>query len=158
LKLVVEEDAIVPNGFANLTSQTGETIRIDFSAVYSPPTPGSSAWSVSARNIQITLTVPQNRPLPAWFLAQLFPGASGSDQAVILQNPGGRVYSGTVPYDIMIRSGNMGLSQGYDQMHEFTPRGVSSLIDPMNGTPRFQTNLFFATPFATTDQGLWHTL
>src|SRR3954453_15690799 len=148
----------MPNGIANLTSQTGETIRIDFLAVYSPPTPGSSAWSVRARNIQITLTVPQNRPLPTWFLAQLFPGTSDSDQAVILQNPGGRVYSGAVPYDIMIRSGNMGLSQGYDQMHEFTPRGAGSLIDPINGTSRFETNLFFATPFATTDQGLWHTL
>ena len=98
----------MPNGIANLTSQTGETIRIDFLAVYLPPTPGSSAWEVRARNMQITLTVPQDRPLPTWFLAQLFPGASDSDQAVILQNPGGRVYSGTVPYDIVIRSGSEG--------------------------------------------------
>jgi len=148
----------MPNGVANLTSQTGEMIRIDFSALYSPPTPGSSAWTVHARNIQITLTVPQDRPLPTWFLAQLFPGASGSDQAVILQNPGGRVYSGAAPYDIVIRSGSAGLSQGYDQMYEFTPRGGSSLIDPINGSSLFQTNLFFATPFATIDQGLWHTL
>ena len=43
--------------------------------------------------------------------------------------------------------------------HRVTPGGAGSLIDPMNGTPGLQTILFFATPFATTDQGaLAHTL
>ncbi len=96
--------------------------------------------------------------MPFWFMAQLFPGAGGSPQAVILQNTAGRVYFGTAPNDIMIRSGNMGMSQDYTQTHEFTPQAAGSLIDPMNGTPRFQTNLFLATPFATTPQGVWHTL
>jgi hypothetical protein len=154
---IAEEDATVPNGIvaglANLTSQTGETIQIGFSAVYSPPTAGSSAWNVNARNISFTLTVPVNRPLPTWFMAQLFGG--GSAQAVILQSAGGPVYSGTAPNNILIRSGSMGMSYDYVQMHEFTPQGAGSLIDPINGTSRFQTNLFFATSFATTPQGMW---
>jgi hypothetical protein len=111
----------MPIGIANLASQTGETIRIDFSAQYSPPTPGSSAWSVRARNIQLTVTVPQNLPMQFWFMAQLFPGAAGSPQAVILQNTAGRVYSGAAPKDIIIRSGSMGMSHDYTQMHEFMP-------------------------------------
>jgi len=65
----------MPTGIANLASQTGETIWIDFSAPYSPATPGSSAWSVRARNIQFTVTVPHNLPMPFWFMAQLFPSA-----------------------------------------------------------------------------------
>jgi len=70
-----EENATVSNtvaGLANLTSSTGETIRIDFDAAYSSPTPGSSAWNIEARNIRITLTVPGNGSLPTSFTAQLF--------------------------------------------------------------------------------------
>jgi hypothetical protein len=148
----------MPTGTANLASLTGETIRIDFSAQYSPPSGDSSAWSIRARNVHFTLTVPQDRSMPTLFIAQLFPGAGGNPQAVILQNTAAGVYCGTAPNDFIIRSGNMGMSQDYTQTHEFTPQCAGSLIDPMNGTPRFQTNLFFATPFATTDPGLWHTL
>jgi hypothetical protein len=56
---------------ANLASQTGETIRIDFESKYSPPSGGSSAWNIVARNIKVTLTVPEDRPLPTSFQAQL---------------------------------------------------------------------------------------
>jgi hypothetical protein len=131
-------------------------MQISFSAVYSPPTPGSSAWSVSAQNIQVKLTVPQGGLLPPSFTAQLIPSSGGNPQTITLQNSGGRVYTGTMQNSVLIRSGSMGLSHGYDQFHEFTPQNASSLIDPINGTPRFQTNLFFAAPFATTSQGQWN--
>jgi hypothetical protein len=149
----------IVGGVSNLTSQTGETIRIDFEARYSGPSQGSAAWNIDVRNIRITLVVPGNQPLPAQVTAQLFPDGSGS-QTVTLVSTAVRVYSGAVPNGFLIRAGDMGLSYDYHQYHEFTPLGAGggSLVDPMNGTPRFQTNFFYATPFATAPQGLWSNL
>jgi len=33
-----------------------------------------------------------------------------------------------------------------------------TLIDPINGTPRFQVNMFEASPFSRVDMGVWSTL
>jgi hypothetical protein len=138
---------------ANLASQTGETIQIRFDAETTGSSGGGSyARSVIAQNIRIVLTVPGNRPLSGWFMAQLFsrlPGGAFDAQAVILQNPGGRVYSGKASGSVLIATGGTGPAQTYEQMHEFTPQGggsTGSLIDPWNRTPRFRTTLFDAVP------------
>lgn len=162
-------------GVANLATQTGETMRIEFSADYSGATPGSSSWSIVANEVRITVTVPPGLPKPAWFLGQLLGqtkergGRVLVDQCVLLQEAGG-VFSGTAAYGVLIRSGQDGLDTSYDQLFEFTPAGGGfgvqtiafvtdhaggSLQDPINGTRHFQTNLFFATPYAGTDQGNW---
>jgi hypothetical protein len=58
-------------GRANLRSTTGEIIEIDFTAHYTGPAAGSSAWSIVAENILVNITVPQGRPLPNWILVRL---------------------------------------------------------------------------------------
>ena len=142
---------------ANLASRTGETIQISFSTESQGPSPGSANWSLLAQNIQITVRVPDGRPLPPWFMAQVFSRHAGSvdfgnAQAIILQNPGGREYSGTASKEVIIGSGPSLKPYDYDQRYEFTPEGsgsAGSLIDPVNGTTRFQTNLYLATDYPT---------
>jgi hypothetical protein len=151
-------------GLARLASRTGETIEITCSAVFRADAGGgSSNWRITAEGLRVTLTVPPSgRTLPSFIIAQMFTtvGAGQSIQFIgetMLQNPGGRSYSGTFPA-LIIRSGGSGQSADYVQRFEFTPHCAGSLVDPVNGTARFQTNLFFATRFATTPHGMWRSL
>jgi hypothetical protein len=166
-------------GRANLASATGETIRIDFDADYTSPTPGSSAWNIVANNLRITVSVPAAKALPGWIMGRVLARTDDSgemvliDQCILLQNTMGREFGGLAPYPLLIRSGEEGLSTSYDQIFHFTfnggsfdPRKIAalmddpgaSLTDPVSATPRFQTNLFFATPYATHPQSDWDSL
>ena len=101
----MKEDVKVPNGIANLTSQTGETIRIDFClSLFAPNTGFVGLGGARAEYPDHAYGTSESASADLVPGAAVPGGASDSDQAVILQNPGGRVYSGTVPYDIMIRS------------------------------------------------------
>jgi hypothetical protein len=166
-------------GLARLGSATGETMTVAFKADYSGVTAGSSAWSVVARQLRITVALPAAASPPPWILAQVLARTEGSgeqalvDQVIILQQDEVNVFSGLAPYDLLIRSGEGGMTTSYEQRFEFTltsgsfdvPKVIAvmddpsaSLIDPVNGTPHFQTNLFFATPYATKHQSDWDTL
>jgi hypothetical protein len=148
------EDFMPLPGQSNLASRTGETIQITFLASYSGGSPeGGGAWNIQAMNFRFT--VPPNRvAMPDAFQWVLSP-VGGS--AVLARN--GPVYTGTIPGQIDIRSASQGKQYDSHQFHEFIPIGSNSqggaLIDPINGTPQFQTNFFFATAFATTVIGLW---
>ena len=140
----------VVTAFANLGSNTGEAIRIDFDAVFNPPSSGGApAWSVEGFNIRITITVPQGRPLPNSFSAEIWPSTGGSLGPINVASIGGQVYSGAYPQNstILLRTGGDGSNGNYLQYHGFTAQGGPDLIDPWNGTNRFQTNLYFACGF-----------
>jgi hypothetical protein len=165
------------SGLANLASTSRETMSVAFSAHYSGTTPGSSAWSIVARNIRISIALEEGRSHPPeWMLGQIFGRTEDSgemtlvNQCVVLRNGGGQALSGVAPYAMPIRSGEQGMTTSYDQVLRFTfglgsfnavdiaallDSPGASLTDPVNRTIRFQVNLFFATAYATTDQGNW---
>src|SRR5690348_6017998 len=87
-------------GRADLASATGETIRLDFTAHYTGPAPGSSAWSITAETIRIRVTVPDGLALPSWILGKLLgqTADTGSrlltEQCLFIGQDSGRVFSG----------------------------------------------------------------
>lgn len=163
-------------GRANLRSATGEIIEIDFTAHYTGPAAGSSAWSIVAEIILFNITVPQGRPLPNWILVRLLgQTADTSDRDLIEQcifagSGSSRGYSGEAENPVLIRAANSGIEQSFQQLFAFGSGGGNfglytvasvedhpeqNLIDPISRSIRFQTDLFFATPYATTDQSQW---
>jgi hypothetical protein len=48
----------IATSVARLAAKTHESIVINFEPEYRPPTPGSSAWSIIAKNIRLKLVVP----------------------------------------------------------------------------------------------------
>jgi len=147
-------------GHASLTSRTGEQIAIDFAAAYSGGTPGGGAvWDIRLVGaITITITIPNGRPLPDAFCVIV------SDFGSAIFERGGSAYRGRIVYanpgeTFLIRTASMGLQYDRYQSYTFLPVGLNSqggsLIDPVNGTARFQTNLYYGTPFPSTPGGLW---
>jgi hypothetical protein len=164
---------------ARLAAQTHELITITFEPAYRPATPGSSAWSIIAKNIRLRLTVPTERPLPNWVLARMLAWTCDPspyaliDQYIVLQAATGRDFSGEAFFPLTIEAGSSGQVQSYKQRFEFSSfygfsdqnavmfeldRNTETLIDPINATPRFQVNMFEASPYARVDMGLWSTI
>jgi hypothetical protein len=164
---------------ARLAAQTRESITITFEPAYRPATPGSSAWSIVAKNIRVVLTVPTERTLPNWVLARMLARTSDPnpytlvDQYIVLQAATGRDFSGEALFPLTIEMASSGQTQSYKQRFEFSSfygpnnqdavmfeldNKYETLIDPINGTPRFQVNLFEASLFSRVDMGLWPTL
>ena len=83
---------------AMLAAQTHEAITISFGTQYRPPSPGSSAWSIIAKNIRVGLLVPADRPLPNWVLARMLASTGDPnqliDQYIVLQGVGDRLFGG----------------------------------------------------------------
>jgi hypothetical protein len=109
---------------ARLAGQTHETITITFEPQYRPPSPGSSAWSIIAKNIRVTVVVPTERPLPNWVLARMLAWASDPyaliDQYIVLQIGIDRGFSGLAFFPLTIEaSSSVGQAQSYNQRFEF---------------------------------------
>jgi hypothetical protein len=165
---------------ARLAAETHESITITFEPTYRPATPGSSAWSIIAKNIRVTLSVPAERPLPNWVLARMLARTSDPyaliDEYIVLQIAKDRGFSGTASFPLTIETGSSGQAQSYNQRFEFVSfygfsnlsfddavmferaGNAESLIDPINHTPLFQVSMFEASPYSRTDSGLWPTL
>ena len=163
-------------GRANLRSTTGEIIEINFTAHYTGPAAGSSAWSIVAENILVKITVPQGTPLPNWILVRLLGQTANTsdrdliEQCIFAESGSNRGYSGEAENPVLIRASNSGIEQSFQQLFAFGSGGSNfslytvasvedhpeqNLIDPINQSIRFQTDLYFATPYATTDQSQW---
>src|SRR5262245_11304122 len=99
---------------ARLAAETHESITITFEPVYSPATTGSSAWSIIAKNIRLTLTVPTERPLPNSVLARMLAWTSDPspyaliDQYIVLQVATGRDFTGEAIFPLIIEAGSSG--------------------------------------------------
>jgi hypothetical protein len=163
---------------ARLAAETHESITITFEPIYRPTTPGSSAWSIIAKNIRLTLTVPTERPLPNSVLARMLASTSDPspaliDQYIVLQVATGRDFTGQAILPLIIEAGSSGQVQSFKQRFEFASfygssnqdavmfepnQNTNTLIDPINHTPRFQVNMFEASPYSRTDMGLWLTI
>jgi hypothetical protein len=76
--------SIMPS-VARLAAQTHESITITFEAEYRPATPGSSAWSIIAKNIRLRLVVPTERPLPNSVLAKMLARTSDPNPYALIR-------------------------------------------------------------------------
>lgn len=147
-------------GTCNLQSAEGALIRIDFTATYLGATPGSSYWEMVASNFRCRVEMPTPSP-GSWQPNSIHWYVTDTIIDMVMgQTPlGSNVYSQPLPFNtqIVIRSGNGSVPRvdDYRQYHRFLRNSSSPLYDPMNGTDRFQTNMFFATPFAAMAQGNW---
>ena len=94
---------------ARLAAQTHESITITFEAEYRPPTPGSSAWSIIAKNIRLGLVVPTERPLPNSVLAKMLARSSDPnpyaliDQYIVFQGVTDRDFGGEAPFPVILK-------------------------------------------------------
>jgi len=164
---------------ARLSAETHEFITISFEPTYRPATPGSSAWSIIAKNIRLTLVVPTERSLPSTIRARMLAWTSDPspyaliDQYIVLQTASDRGFSGEALLPLIIETGSGGQLRAYKQRFEFASvygsanqdavmfepdRNTETLIDPINHTPRFQVSMFEASPYSRTDMGLWSTI
>jgi hypothetical protein len=143
---------------ANLKSVTGESVEIHFSVdpyvrgTNFIATPGSGgARSTKATDIQVSLVVPPDRPLPDHVLFKLqAEPEEGPDREfpVTLEPTGERTYSGRLDRRLIIMSGGHGRIASRQQVVEIVlmrSGHEEDLVDPMNGTPRFQINLELAS-------------
>jgi hypothetical protein len=164
---------------ARLAAQTHESITVTFEPEYRPATPGSSAWSIIAKNIRLGLVVPTERPRPNWVLARMLARTSDPnpytliDQFIVLQAVTDRDFSGEALFPVIIKAGASGQVQSYKQRFEFfnfysfysedavmfeLDSNTERLVDPINHSPQFQVDMFEASPFSRTDMGLWSTV
>jgi len=164
---------------ARLAAETHETMMVTFDPEYRPPTPGSSAWSIIAKSIRLSLVAPAKRPRPNWVLARMLartcdPNPSTLiDQFIVLQAVTDRDFSGEALLPVKIKAGESGQVQSYKQRFEFfkfysfynedavmfeLDRNTERLVDPINHSPQFQVDMFEASPFSRTDMGLWLTV
>jgi hypothetical protein len=82
----------------------------------------------------------------------------------------GRNYLGEAEKSLRIRAADSGIEESFQQLFAFTfgkgnfdlytvasseDHPEQGLVDPISRSSRFQTDLFFATPYASTDQGQW---
>jgi hypothetical protein len=164
---------------ARLAAATHESIMVTFEPEYRPPTPGSSAWSIIAKNIRLRLVVPSERPRPNWILARMLARTSDPnpdtlvDQFIVLQAVTDGDFSGEALLPVKINAGASGQVKSYKQRFEFfnfysfynedavmfeLDRNTERLVDPINHSPQFQVDMFEASPFSRTDMGLWSTV
>jgi hypothetical protein len=157
---------------ARLKAETHESITITFDAEYRPATPGSSAWSIIAKNLHVDMVIPSARPHPHWALAKILARTTDPnpyaliDEYVVLQEIDPKHFGGAGPFSLLIRAGEQGQEHAYRQKIEFASfyrsydendfvHDQDTLIDPVNQTSRFQTDLFQASPYARADMGTW---
>lgn len=159
---------------ANLAAHTGELITINFDPVFHSATPGSSAWSLVATNIRIRLIVQKGRYVPDMIMTRLRARLTVPNifvQQIVWLLPVNRdEFIGTVPLSLYIHGGSDGLAHTHQQIFLFdrlfrdfnendpNPVASNALIDPISQSPRFQVNLFNATPFARVDMGTWSSI
>ena len=163
---------------ARLAAQTQESITITFSPEYRPATPGSASSSIIARNIRVTVDLPDQQPSPSWILARMLARTAPSpdaliDQYIVLQAATDRDFGGEAPFPLIIETSSSGRTQSYNQKFNFSYMyGLYNedyvvfelggqkkmLIDPINHSPQFQVNMFEASPYSRTDMGLWSSI
>src|SRR5690348_9730941 len=106
-------------GLARLsTGPSGEAIEISFDATYRPPPGGSSAWSITASNVRVQLTMLKFFG-PRFFLLR-FRGFiadpfSFVEQYVVLQRVTDAGYEGKLLLPLFIRGGSDGQTQSHKQ-------------------------------------------
>src|SRR3954453_9818062 len=88
---------------ARLAAQTQESITITFSPEYRPATAGSAASSIIARNIRLTVVLPDQQPSPSWILARMLARTAPSpdaliDQYIVLEAATDRDFGGKLPF------------------------------------------------------------
>lgn len=145
-------------GIARLQGATGESVEIRFSTdPYVKGTNfiaipgGGGARSTKATEIRVTVRVPPTRPLPDRVVVRLHAEPEeGSDREfhLVLEPTGERAFSGQLNHRLVIMTGSEGRTRSREQTVEVVLiRGTSeeNLIDPANGTPRFQVNLDLAS-------------
>jgi hypothetical protein len=138
-------------GIARLKAMTGELVDIRFATYFSGTPGGGGVASTKATDIHISLTVPPDRPHPDSVLVKLHAeDLYGTDREfhVTLEPTGERSYSGQLDDHLVIMTTGPGRpprskEQGIEVV---LIRGADSenLIDPVNGTQRFQVNLDWA--------------
>jgi hypothetical protein len=91
------------------------------------------------------------------------------EQCIFAGSGSSRGYSGEAENPVLIRAADSGIEQSFQQLFAFGSGGGNllytvasvedhpeqNLIDPISRSIRFQTDLFLATPYATTDQSQW---
>ena len=110
---------------ARLAAQTQESITITFSPEYRPATPGSASSSIIARNIRVTVVLPDQQPSPSWILARMLARTAPSpdaliDQYIVLQAATDRDFGGEAPFPLIIETSSSGRTQSYNQKFNFT--------------------------------------
>jgi hypothetical protein len=145
---------------ARLKAVTGESVEVHFSIdpyavgttiagqrIWSTPGSGG-AWAIAATDIQVSLDVPPDRPLPDRVLVKTH--ADHEFQSA-LEPTGGRSYSGQLNGRILIRSGSHGEVYPMRQEIEFVlirDGHEEALVDPINQSTRFQIDLYQASAIA----------
>jgi hypothetical protein len=138
-------------GIARLKALTGELVDIRFATYFSGTPGGGGVASTKATDLHISLTVPPDRPHPDAGLVTLHAeNLYGTDRAfhVTVEPTGERSYAGSLDDHLVIMTTEPGQplrskEQGIEVM---LIRGTDceTLIDPVNGTQRFQVNLDWA--------------
>ena len=138
-------------GTARLKARTGESVTIRFATYWSGTPGGGGVASTKATDIRIALSVPRDRPLPDSGLVKVHAeDISGAYREfhVTLEPSGEHSYAGHLDDQLVIVTTSPGHApQSKEQRIEILLiRGASSesLIDPVNGTHRFQVNLDWA--------------
>jgi len=109
----------------SVATLSAETHEFSLEPTYRPATPGSSAWSIIAKNIRLTLVVPTERPLPSTVRARMLAWTSDPspyaliDQYIVLQTASDRGSSGEALLPLVIEAGSGGQLQAYKQRFEF---------------------------------------
>src|SRR5215208_5886576 len=116
----MEQTMNVAPSLARLAAETQESITITFNPEYHPATPGSSASSIIARNIRLTVVLPDKQPSPTWVLARMLARTAPSpdaliDQYIVLQANSGREFGGEAPFPVIIERSSSGHAQSFNQ-------------------------------------------
>jgi hypothetical protein len=138
-------------GIARLKAMTGELVDLRFATYFSGTPGGGGVASTKATDLHISLTVPPDRPHPDSVLVKLHAeDLYGTERAfhVTLEPTGERSYAGPLDDHLVIMTTGPGRpprskEQGVEVV---LIRGADreNLIDPVNGTHRFQVNLDWA--------------
>jgi hypothetical protein len=138
-------------GIARLKALTGELIDVRFRTYFSGTPGGGGVASTKAADVRVSLTVPPDRPHPDLVLVKLHAeDLYGRDREfhVTLEPTGERSYSGQLDDHLVIMTTGPGRppqskEQGIEAM---LIRGADceNLVDPINGSLRFQVNLDWA--------------
>jgi hypothetical protein len=138
-------------GTARLKARTGESFEIRFATFWSGTPGGGGVASTKATDIRISLIVPPDHPLPDSVLVKLHAEdifGAYREFHVTLEPSGEQSYSGQLDDQLVIVTTSPGHApQSKEQRIEvllIRGAGSESLIDPVNGTQRFQVNLDWA--------------
>jgi hypothetical protein len=138
-------------GIARLKAVTGELIDVRFRTYFSGTPGGGGVASTKAADVHVFLSVPVDRPYPDLALVKLrAEDLYGRDREfhVMLEPTGERSYSGQLDDQLVIMTTEPGRPpQSKEQGIELLLiRGgdCENLIDPINGSRRFQVDLDWA--------------